>query len=805
MRRLTICSAAAFCLGLFILSRVVAQSTPTPSTTEAENRLAVADQTQLLGAETPEFAANSNLHTADLKRKTSGKLLVSGVETGLGSASFAEIARPEFADLPGKLRAAKDSFQPVAKADVLARQVAVESAMRRLDRYLKNSGEVGDGWRKYLQFAALQTELQKDLDAQPRALRNLSARFSDGSPGLEFAQFAAVRTSINSYIDTLTAFQNSEAKAQYDKDLDTLANNLEAVAFRRGKVDRRPVGEVLNRVAASGQVPNLVSAVQQQLAQPNLLVKASSGIVGGGIDDDVNEETPVKDVILGTQINGNGHTTGHIKSALIPNKDRAIVEIQLTGQTNAKTVGHNGPVTIFSHSATALDAHKRINLAEQEFTGDPSSANCCTKSCIDCLSICGGFIIQHIATKRVYANKACGEAIAAQHAEVRLENRMNSRTADLLANANRSFDERFRDPLTRLGAYPQFLRFSTTSDWLSVVGLQARANELGASTPPPEAAANAQLSIRLHETLVDNFAAALAPGRTARSLAYRHMMRDLLGEPYQRGEFDDFVLCLAETGAPLDHRDQLLVVKYDQFKSLMKDRFAVDVTEAEFQALTRAMHAGTLSQQQFDKYLAGLTKEPPKYDDVVRLLGDFKRGDVQVNYSGMTFADLDPISAKFEGGKFRLTLRIKSTTQPKLDNEGQRIVNPYPAEIFVTYKLAMRDGKVIATRVDNEYGVKALPLAEKDESNLSLREKTRRSTLLTKTLPRRFFGGGEATDRDDEDISAEPIFPPEKESTGLTLRGRWKRLGELPWAQIAAEDGWLALGWAMPEAKGTTE
>jgi hypothetical protein len=217
------------------------------------------------------------------------------------------------------------------------------------------------------------------------------------------------------------------------------------------------------------------------------------------------------------------------------------------------------------------------------------------------------------------------------------------------------------------------------------------------------------------------------------------------------------------------------------------------------------MHAGTLSQQQFDKYLAGLTKEPPKYDEVVRLLGDFKRGDVQVNYSGMTFADLEPISAKFEGGKFRLTLRIKSTTQPKLDNEGQRIVNPYPAEIFVTYKLAMRDGKVIATRVDNEYGVKALPLPEKDENNLSLREKTRRSTLLTKTLPRRFFGGGEATDRDDEDISAEPIFPPEKESTGLTLRGRWKRLGELPWAQIVAEDGWLALGWAMPEARGTTE
>ncbi len=824
MRQLSICSAAAFYLGLFVLSRVVAQSTP-----GAENRIALAGPTQSGSAETAESNPNPYLHSADVKRNSAKQTTTDGQIVGAESSNDASQAtdstspqftsvqtalvawanawaRPEYADLPAQLRAAKDSFKPVAKADVLARQVAVESAVRRLDRYLKNSGPIGDGWQSYLHLADLQAELKKDLDVAPSNLRAFAARYSDGSPGLELAPFAAVRSSLANYADTLAAYQNTELKTQYDKDLDTLAANLEEVAFRRGKVDRRPIGEVLNRVASSGQVPALVSAVQQQLAQPNILIQASSGIVAGGIDDDVNEETPVKDVILGTQVNGKGQTTGRIKSALIPNPDRAIVEIRLTGQTKAKTVGHNGPVTIFSHSTTSLDGRKQIDLNDKEFTGDPACAHCCTNSCIDCLDICGGFIIQHIATKRVYSSKSCAEAISAQHAEVRLENRMNSRTADMLANANRAFDERFRDPLTRLGAYPQFLRFSTSSDWLSVVGLQARANELGANTAPPQQAPNAQLSIRMHETLVDNFGAVLAPNRNVRSLAYRRMMRDFLSEPYQRGEFDDFVICLAETGAPLDHRDEALAVKYDQFKSLMKDRFSLDVSQNEFQALVHVMNQATMTPEQYEKYLSRLTKEPVKFEDVTRLLNDFKRGDVQVNYSAMTFADQEPISVKFEGGQFKLTLRIKSTTQPKLDGEGQRIVNPYPAEIFVTYNLAMRDGKVIATRVENQYGVKALPLADQDEKNLSLREKTRRSTLLTKTLPRRFFGGsGEGTERDDEDISAEPIFPPEKESTGLTLRGRWKRLGELPWVQIVSDDGWLALGWALPEAKGSTE
>ena len=68
---------------------------------------------------------------------------------------------------------------------------------------------------------------------------------------------------------------------------------------------------------------------------------------------------------------------------------------------------------------------------------------------------------------------------------------------------------------------------------------------------------------------------------------------------------------------------------------------------------------------------------------------------------------------------------------------------------------------------------------------------------------------GRAGDRRDlaevllADAGAEPFFPPQKESTGLTLRGRWARLGELPWAQISSNNGWLALGWAMPATPPT--
>ena len=489
-------------------------------------------------------------------------------------------------------------------------------------------------------------------------------------------------------------------------------------------------------------------------------------------------------------------------ASLIPSKDRAMLEIKMTGTNTAKTVGYHGMVTIFSHSTTSLLGRKRILFDDAAFAGMPACADCCNQSTIDCVSVCAGPMITRIATRRVYGSHGEAQAIASEHANARLEGRMDSKAANSLGNLNRNYNEKFRYPLMRRGAYPQQLSYSTTRDWLSIDALEAHPGELAANTPPPKQGADAQLSIRFHESLVDNGGGAMAPGKTVRSLAFRRSERNMLQERYLPAEFTDFVLCMAEAGAPSQKRDSDLAIPFDQFQALMKDRFNLDVTKADYDKLARAMYEGNLTQDQFNRYLADLSKDAVSYDDVKKTLADAKRGDLQVNYSGMTFADENPITVQFHDNQFQLTLRIKSTTQPRLDSDGKRVVNAFPAEIYVTYRLSLKDGHAIANRVDNHYGIKQLPLPEATEANLSLRDKTRRSTLMTKTLPRRFFGGGEAGDREDEDATAEPIFPPQRESTGLTLRGPWQRLGKLPWTQLVAENGWVALGWSLPPAEG---
>jgi len=814
-------AATAFGICLLVLSHVAAQTR-----TGEQVQQALSEQDAWLSGQKYAEGWNKYLKTPELKQQieqgaAADRDVVRSIlgkyeahEPGLKLPDFAStrkaltdwlaaLSQPKLSNLSALARQAKGEYKPVAKGDVLTQEVRLEAAVRSLDRYLKNSGANGDGWRKYLKLDELQDQLKKELSADPKTLSALAAIYISGSAGLELPKFTAVANTLQSYADLLAAYQNSEAKSTNDKDLDALADMLDAAAKKPADVNRRQLGELLNRIAASGQSPALVAAVRGELAQPNLLVHVSKAIVAGGIDDQVNEDTPVKDVILGTDVVGKGHTTGQVTTSLVPNRDHAVVQIALNGQTKARTVGYHGIVTVFSHGTTSLAGTKTVNLDANAFTGDPASAECCTNNNIDCIDVCAGPLITRMATKRVYASTGEAQAIAGEHAESRLEGRMDSRAAAMLDNANHSFNEKFRNPLTRRGAFPQELSFSTTSDWLNVVGLQARANELSATVSPPNTAANTQLSIRVHESLVDNMNAAVMPGKTIRSLAYRRSVRDSAGMRYEPAEFNDFLLSMREAAAPADQRDNSLVIPLDQVQSLMKDRYQISVAQAEYDDLSRALYNATLTQQQFDHYLAGLSRETITYDQVKKFLADAKRGDVQVNYSAMTFADERPVEIQFHDGTAHLVLRMKSTTQPNLGSDGKPVINPYSAEINVTYRLTLEGGVARATRVEGEYSIKPIPLPADAEANLSLREKTRRSTLLTKTLPRRFFGVGEASNEDTE-AGTEPIFPAQLKSQGLTLRGRWQRLGELPWTQLIAQDGWLALGWTLPEHPGAT-
>jgi hypothetical protein len=135
-------------------------------------------------------------------------------------------------------------------------------------------------------------------------------------------------------------------------------------------------------------------------------------------------------------------------------------------------------------------------------------------------------MIQRIAWKRVAQQKSQAEYIAARHAEERLNRQFDVDADELIADANLGFLDDFRKPLLRRREFPRMLHFRTTDDRLYVTALQANRYQLGAPTAAPETSVH-DLSVRLHESVLNNFAGALLAGRTYTQDDVRTLAKDL--------------------------------------------------------------------------------------------------------------------------------------------------------------------------------------------------------------------------------------------------------------------------------------
>ncbi len=101
-----------------------------------------------------------------------------------------------------------------------------------------------------------------------------------------------------------------KSEAAYDAMLDKLAATLEAYTAKPTADAALLIGQSVRRLEDAGQAPALVRAIQYHFVHPNLLLDVSSDVVGAGIADCVDDVTPVRDCILGTDICATAHTTG---------------------------------------------------------------------------------------------------------------------------------------------------------------------------------------------------------------------------------------------------------------------------------------------------------------------------------------------------------------------------------------------------------------------------------------------------------------------------------------------------------------
>lgn len=438
-----------------------------------------------------------------------------------------ELAVAQAPALPDAVLQAESRFHPVTAGEVAAAKTALAESVGKLDAYLAKSGANGEGWRVYLKWPVLKEQLAA---AKPdgEALGGVYRQFSADQKGLELPVFANVAAAMESYLNLL-ASETEDLKAKYVDNLKALAAELKDYAANHTEDLAVAVGGRLGWLDRTRQALAVVRAVRNRYSQPNLMVAASERLVGAGIAQPVDDTGPVRDYILGTSISGTGHTLGQVTLDLVPSEDHATLETVLVGKTDTRSVGHNGPATIYTTGTAKIAGRKRIVIDADGVHGLPATGTAKVNSQINGISArCG--LVEKIATRKAGKSKGEAEMIAGQHAGVRVRERVDAQAGEQLAKAQADYLDKFRNPLVRRREFPSLLKFRTTADQLYLTALQANRDQLAAPGEAPQVDGEFDLVVRLHESMINNLASALLAGVTVKEEEMQKQVIELRGE-----------------------------------------------------------------------------------------------------------------------------------------------------------------------------------------------------------------------------------------------------------------------------------
>lgn len=438
-----------------------------------------------------------------------------------------EIGADELPDAVVKAKGSYNVPRPERAANAKAR---LQQAIARLNGFLARGGQATQsGWNDYLGLSQLQAELTRKEAPDPRVLEDIQANFFENQVGLDLPEFLQAREALREYTDSVIATADRDPQAAYEQRLDSLAKLLEDYPKAQRDEDAVVIGETLGYLSSTQQAQPLVRSVRQQYSQPNLYVTASQRLAGAGVNRPVNDVTPIRENILGTDVHGTAHTVGNVTLRTVPSAQRAILELVMTGYSTSRNVGTNGPATICSNGYTSLSASKRLFFDANGLQQAPAVAVANTDTQITGVSA-RLRLVERIATRRTYEQVGQAEVIASQRAEARLERRVDSQAAGDLARANTEYQNRFRRPLIRRGAFPPVLNFATTADSVRITALHANRNRIGAPTAPPQLTERYDLALRVHESMVGNAGETGVGGRTLTDERVAELMKEATGE-----------------------------------------------------------------------------------------------------------------------------------------------------------------------------------------------------------------------------------------------------------------------------------
>ncbi len=405
--------------------------------------------------------------------------------------------------------AAPTEFAPVGKTGLTWLRTAALKSQQTLDAYLAENPH-RDGWRKFLAWEQVQAQLEGRTPADPRLLQIVADRLAAGHDARSIPEFSQFQAALTYYAQAMLANADADPRGAYSARQQQLRQRLAAFTADASYSNLESLATTMGEFEARGQAAGLTQSLRQQLFRPNLHFEASAPLVTYGTTRAVDRSSPVAECIDGTWVRGQGRTIGKVHGSLCESSQYALLYNHFQGQTYSNTLGFNSGATISSNGVTRFNAMQGVVFDGKEFRELPAEAHARTSTrtnWVDSGRDALACIADQIAWNRVQQRKGRSEYFAARSAEQKIKREFSEGVTEAVQRSDRNYRDKLLFWMLNQQVYPEDMQVSSDPAAVRIVATQGRPGQAGAPGLPPAAPSGVAMSLRVHESAINNAAA----------------------------------------------------------------------------------------------------------------------------------------------------------------------------------------------------------------------------------------------------------------------------------------------------------
>ncbi len=435
--------------------------------------------------------------------------------------------------------------------DLDAAYVEIKNATRSLDQLFQKAGAAkAKSWRDFLKW-----DEWKQNSSDPVVLNALYRRLSCGAYGLELNYFVNLRKAIAHYLaikNQSLDFKSAEERFQTGKN--DLAKLI--VMFRESpdSTIQNAIKDMLDWMATMGQSPELVQLTRELWKNPNMIMHIDGKLFERLGTQEMERTETTADNISSATVRSTSQFKGILNVKPVANEKQAEMSIELAGTADSRSNAYAKSVVVSSTAKSQVKAVKTIRFGEDGFETDSTKVSIQTNSKINDISdVHNRRVVEHAATRRVYAQKPSTERQARAQSARRLQKQLDGPIDQALTAVNEKMAEMIYQQLGPRGVQLEEIRTSSGEKGVHVQGRLVCRDGMGAYAMPENVETKSDIYFAIHESALQELFIGFLDGVNLNESARRQFkalspnwVREVLNRRQESGENADWSICFAQ-------------------------------------------------------------------------------------------------------------------------------------------------------------------------------------------------------------------------------------------------------------------